>query len=617
VRIGCENCQTQHELEPPPWVVASGRPFRFRCSACGYSQSVQPPAAADDAPLPGKVTPAPAVVRSTPAPAPAASPPPPVTPAPAMSAPVSAVPAAVPAAVAPASPAPAAVAADAPLFLRQGGQVFRVRDRDTLRRWIAEGRVLPADEVSADQAHWTAVAAEPEFASLVPEAAALSVAPSPEPVAAPLPSRPPVLGGDSPFAAAADPARTLQWNDDDTEGVPTGLPPMSLDEAPRSFALGVPPAAVPAAVPSAPPPDEPAPPALLDDAEEAFADVTAEVRAPVPAPVALKPLLGGATPPPALSFSPPVEAPLAAAPSSAPASPAPAPAPPPVSAIPAALAEPPTSVAPRAEAAPLAQQATPPRPPPRMAELTPVMAPPVSRYVSAAPSAGDELDDWLEGSPKPAAQWPLRFGALALGFALVAGVGTAVVWATRPAPEAPPPRLEDSLSQKAISPAPSPDPVPADPPAAGDAAPADAAPVDAAPANGAEATPAPAPVAPQPPPALVDAPAAPKPAPAPAPAAPKPASAPAAPKPANVSALVDKGWNSVESNPAAAKSAFRQALDASPGNAGASYGLGYTLLKTGDAAGAQPYLCAASKSRDVEMQREIQSLLQQNGLSCN
>ncbi len=42
MKIQCENCATQHELDPPAWVVSSGRAFRFRCSSCGHSQSVQP-----------------------------------------------------------------------------------------------------------------------------------------------------------------------------------------------------------------------------------------------------------------------------------------------------------------------------------------------------------------------------------------------------------------------------------------------------------------------------------------------------------------------------------------------------------------------------------------------
>ena len=43
MQIQCENCGVEHELEPPSWVISSGRAFRFRCSSCGHSQSVQPP----------------------------------------------------------------------------------------------------------------------------------------------------------------------------------------------------------------------------------------------------------------------------------------------------------------------------------------------------------------------------------------------------------------------------------------------------------------------------------------------------------------------------------------------------------------------------------------------
>lgn len=43
VRIVCENCASTHDLDPPAWVVSSGRAFRFRCAACGHAQMVPPP----------------------------------------------------------------------------------------------------------------------------------------------------------------------------------------------------------------------------------------------------------------------------------------------------------------------------------------------------------------------------------------------------------------------------------------------------------------------------------------------------------------------------------------------------------------------------------------------
>ena len=80
--------------------------------------------------------------------------------------------------------------------------------------------------------------------------------------------------------------------------------------------------------------------------------------------------------------------------------------------------------------------------------------------------------------------------------------------------------------------------------------------------------------------------------------------------------LINRGWSNVESNPSAAKAAFKQALDIQGGNAAANYGYGYSTLRSGDAAGARPFLCLALKDRDVDTQREVQSLLDQNNLVC-
>ena len=45
MNIQCENCGAEHDLDPPAWVLSSGRPFRFRCSVCGHSQMAEPPTA--------------------------------------------------------------------------------------------------------------------------------------------------------------------------------------------------------------------------------------------------------------------------------------------------------------------------------------------------------------------------------------------------------------------------------------------------------------------------------------------------------------------------------------------------------------------------------------------
>ena len=50
MKIKCGNCSVDHELEPPAWVMSSGRAFRFRCSSCGVSQMVQPQGGGNEAP---------------------------------------------------------------------------------------------------------------------------------------------------------------------------------------------------------------------------------------------------------------------------------------------------------------------------------------------------------------------------------------------------------------------------------------------------------------------------------------------------------------------------------------------------------------------------------------
>ena len=153
MKIQCENCQIQHELDPPAWVVSSGRPFRFRCSTCGHSQSVsvtQPttpsaaPAAADT-----KMPPVPLHREDLPAarvqPAGSSdaesSDPSPGEAAPAQSA----------------SPSQERKTPKGEVFLKQNGQLYKVKDWDTLVRWIEERRVDQHDMVSEGGVRWNPV----------------------------------------------------------------------------------------------------------------------------------------------------------------------------------------------------------------------------------------------------------------------------------------------------------------------------------------------------------------------------------------------------------------------------------------------------------------------------
>ena len=103
-----------NDVDPPAWVVSSGKPFRFRCSACGHSQSVSPGTLTRDTPLP------PALI-DTPPPVERADvgPDEPTDPQ---------------AAAKSRHPEPPAHADDDGVFLKQNGQIYMVRDWQTLSR---------------------------------------------------------------------------------------------------------------------------------------------------------------------------------------------------------------------------------------------------------------------------------------------------------------------------------------------------------------------------------------------------------------------------------------------------------------------------------------------------
>ena len=81
-------------------------------------------------------------------------------------------------------------------------------------------------------------------------------------------------------------------------------------------------------------------------------------------------------------------------------------------------------------------------------------------------------------------------------------------------------------------------------------------------------------------------------------------------------AAVAEGWSQVERDPRTAEQAFRRAIDRVPGHPDANYGLGYALIKLEKVQAARPYLCAAGLAGDVDLRREVASLLETNGLAC-
>lgn len=213
MNIQCESCGSEHELDPPAWVLSSGRPFRFRCSVCGHSQMADPPttigmpdSASHEPPEPRHRTPTPVgIPRTTPSPAPA--------------------------------PAPSATpVTDAPpsdtssVFLKQEGKVYLVKDWATLQRWIMERRVGREDLVSDGGVRWEPIGSRPELGSFFAaveqlEAAELAGLRGGE---TPFPSDDEQWGEDS--LDGATQASGLARLDDETEGVPLGLPPLPTED---------------------------------------------------------------------------------------------------------------------------------------------------------------------------------------------------------------------------------------------------------------------------------------------------------------------------------------------------------------------------------------------------
>ncbi len=102
---------------------------------------------------------------------------------------------------------------------------------------------------------------------------------------------------------------------------------------------------------------------------------------------------------------------------------------------------------------------------------------------------------------------------------------------------------------------------------------------------------------------------------APVVAAPRPP-APAAQPRGGARQLAQRGWDTMEKDPGAAEALFRSALQTAPNEPDVTYGLGYSLLKQGQAQAARPYLCQAAATGDSDTKREVTALVGRNGLSC-
>lgn len=77
------------------------------------------------------------------------------------------------------------------------------------------------------------------------------------------------------------------------------------------------------------------------------------------------------------------------------------------------------------------------------------------------------------------------------------------------------------------------------------------------------------------------------------------------------------GWTALEQGDAAtAVRLFTRRLRARPQDPETRYGLGYSLLESGDPRAALPHLCAARASEQLDTRREVDGLLGRLQLSC-
>jgi outer membrane biosynthesis protein TonB len=615
VKIQCENCSVEHELEPPAWVASSGRPFRFRCSSCGHSQMVATATPAAPRPPPDEPSTAPntdhplfSQVVHNPTLMPASSH---TTDSPEENSDSAS------------SGAPNNPDGSPPVYLKQEGKVYLVRDWATVQRWIMERRVEREDLVSEGGVRWEPIGTRPELGSFfaaVEQLEAVEQTTTTTATAAPTPTPAPAAQPPPPFASASNPfpfgdpeadeseSPTSRFArlDDDTEGVPMGLPPLPTDEVGGQGAGEY--------------------PDLPNIRKSALA-------APSPTPDEV--MRGSASPAqtPRMAAATPRAAPVPTIPP-----PALAPTPAPTPRVDTPHPKPPTWMPPK--------PARSEQVPPSMVQTMPMTPSPIPTAPAPAVTPHEEdkelAEDPFHGfkkAPAPAThdEWgdpvPVRGGLppwllpmvalVTVIFAVVIIGGIAI--ATLNGPKHPDIAHADEGGLQGVLPQPppiTPQPplppvvlpptitVPTTPP------PVTTPPVDAT-QPPTDATPPvadshPPPVVPDEPPTRTN----PTNPPTPPPATPKPP----APKVESASALIDKGWAAVDRGSlGSAASAFEKALAQAPGNADAQYGYGYVLLKQGDTDGAKTHLCKALSSAGAssDVARDVNGLLAGNGLSCH
>ncbi|MBN2797562.1 MAG: hypothetical protein JXX28_00285 [Deltaproteobacteria bacterium] len=168
-------------MEIPKWISSSGKPFRFRCSACGHAQmmdlGVQGPQEEPVAALPVEPALSPGVAGS--------------------------------------------------LYIKREGTVYLVKDWANLQRWIIEGRLSPTDLVSEDGVQWQPLGDRPELGTFFLaveklEHTARQLRKALDGGAG--------MGGETPFSSDPEGELSGALIDDDTGGIPTGLPPLPTEE---------------------------------------------------------------------------------------------------------------------------------------------------------------------------------------------------------------------------------------------------------------------------------------------------------------------------------------------------------------------------------------------------
>ena len=630
MKIQCENCGIGHELDPPAWVVSSGRPFRFRCSSCGHSQMVSPaPKPAAPPPTPAPPTPAPPMPTVAAAPVP--------TPAPVQREarpPTS-------------SPEPAAGTEPQPVYLKQEGKVYLVRDWATVQRWIMERRIARDDLVSEGGVRWEPIGSRPDLGSFfaaVEQLEASETAPalpaSPEQLPFdPSQSQPPTTVDELATSAGASRFARL---DDDTEGVSFGLPLLPTDEVDVD---GGHEEERTESYPDVPP---------LRRGQVSQTEVTETHRYNEPSPLAVleaEPVLRRsasptlspmeASPPAMLSYTPP-PAPEAAAPGIRPSE-MPTlismPSPQiefPVGPRPGPTAPPQPSQPPKITAVRIERPREEPKLAPKQITPTPVVVkPPVSP--TSLPPGGPDDDDAFGGFSGEhtgehtdeveyvnASPWPRYVAAAAVvlfgGIVVVAIMGFAghAVWKSTRTEDTPPPLAQVLPTPPPPVTAPVDTDTDTDTPAADtDALDTDVAAdtdVPAAPVVTNTPPPVPVPVATTQPSGTTVTPVdASKPPPV---AVPKPAPA----LTGSVASLCKKGWAATDKNDlTAAEAAFEKALQQDSSNAEANEGLAYVEFEKNDNDNAKSHLCRAKSNAgvDQDLSREIDGMMRKHDITCD